>query len=133
MTEEVKNDLQVLQMRSVLDPKHFYKKNDLKVLPKYFQVGKYEDSPLDYHNEKHVKKSNKKSIVDDLLKDAEFQRRVKKKYAESLMNQKPKYYGRAGKNKKRDDNKSNNKKHRKYFDSFNLSKMVRANCWKHFA
>lgn len=25
-------------MRSVLDPKHFYKKNDLDVLPKYFQV-----------------------------------------------------------------------------------------------
>lgn len=25
-------------MRSVLDNKHFYKKNDLKVLPKYFEV-----------------------------------------------------------------------------------------------
>jgi len=38
MTDELKNDLEVLRMRSVLDPKHFYKKNDLKVLPKYFQV-----------------------------------------------------------------------------------------------
>jgi len=38
ITEEVKRDLEVLQMRSVLDPKTFYKKNDLKVLPKYFQV-----------------------------------------------------------------------------------------------
>jgi len=38
LTDELKNDLEVLQMRSVLDPKHFYKKNDLKVLPKYFQV-----------------------------------------------------------------------------------------------
>lgn len=38
VTEELKQDLEVLQMRSVLDPKHFYKKNDLKVLPKYFQV-----------------------------------------------------------------------------------------------
>lgn len=38
MTDEIKNDLAVLQMRSVLDPKHFYKKNDLKVPPKYFQV-----------------------------------------------------------------------------------------------
>lgn len=38
LTAEVKHDLEVLQMRSVLDPKHFYKKNDLKVLPKYFQV-----------------------------------------------------------------------------------------------
>lgn len=38
VTEELKQDLEVLQMRSVLDPKHFYKKNDLKVLPKYFRV-----------------------------------------------------------------------------------------------
>lgn len=38
VTEEIQNDLKILQMRSVLDPKHFYKKNDLKVLPKYFQV-----------------------------------------------------------------------------------------------
>lgn len=38
LTEERENDLKILQMRSVLNPKHFYKKNDLKVLPKYFQV-----------------------------------------------------------------------------------------------
>ena len=37
-TEEVQNDLKILQMRAVLNPKQFYKKNDLKVLPKYFQV-----------------------------------------------------------------------------------------------
>jgi hypothetical protein len=41
LTDELKNDLEILRMRSVLDPKHFYKKNDLKVLPKYFQVNKY--------------------------------------------------------------------------------------------
>jgi hypothetical protein len=41
LTDELKNDLEILRMRSVLDPKHFYKKNDLKVLPKYFQVSKY--------------------------------------------------------------------------------------------
>lgn len=38
MTDELKSDLEVIRMRSVLDPKRFYKKNDLKVLPKYFQV-----------------------------------------------------------------------------------------------
>lgn len=38
MTDEIKNDLEVLRMRSVLDPKHFYKKNDMNALPKYFQV-----------------------------------------------------------------------------------------------
>lgn len=39
ITEEMKNDLEILKMRSTLDPKHFYKKNDFKNLPKYFQVG----------------------------------------------------------------------------------------------
>lgn len=38
MTDEVKRDLEVLQMRNVLDPKRFYKHNDRKTLPKYFQV-----------------------------------------------------------------------------------------------
>jgi hypothetical protein len=38
MTDEIKRDLEVLQMRGALDPKRFYKKNDTKELPKYFQV-----------------------------------------------------------------------------------------------
>ncbi|XP_055697990.1 deoxynucleotidyltransferase terminal-interacting protein 2 [Phlebotomus papatasi] len=101
VTDEIKNDLKVLQMRSVLDPKHFYKKNDLKVLPKYFQVGQYLDSPLDYHQEKHVKKSKKRSIVDDLLKDAEFQKRIKRKYKEIAAKEKPFYRNKkSGESKK---------------------------------
>lgn len=39
VTEELKNDLKALQMRSAMDPKHFYKKNDREGFPKYFQVG----------------------------------------------------------------------------------------------
>ncbi len=38
MTEENRRDLELLQMRSALDPKRFYKKNDHEGLPKYFQV-----------------------------------------------------------------------------------------------
>lgn len=38
MTEELKNDLKVLQMRETLDRAHHYKKSDWKQLPKYFQV-----------------------------------------------------------------------------------------------
>ena len=38
MTEELKRDLNILQMRNVLDPKRHYKKNNSKKLPKYFQV-----------------------------------------------------------------------------------------------
>lgn len=39
LTEELKNDLKALQMRSAMDPKRFYKKNDREGFPKYFQVG----------------------------------------------------------------------------------------------
>lgn len=38
MTEDVKNELELIRMRSVLDPKHFYKRSEMKTLPKYFQV-----------------------------------------------------------------------------------------------
>ncbi|KAJ6646087.1 Deoxynucleotidyltransferase terminal-interacting protein 2, partial [Pseudolycoriella hygida] len=84
VTEEVKNDLEIIQMRSVLDPKHFYKKNDLKVLPKFFQVGKVLPSPLDYYNERDTRKTKRKTLVDELMADAEFQRFNKRKYAETM-------------------------------------------------
>ena len=38
MTDEKLRDLEIIKMRSILNPKQFYKKNDLKVVPKYFQV-----------------------------------------------------------------------------------------------
>ena len=39
ITEEKKNDLMVIQMRQVLDPKRFYKGPDIRgALPKYVQV-----------------------------------------------------------------------------------------------
>lgn len=38
MTEERQRDLEIVKMRNAIDPKRFYKSNDLKVLPKYYQV-----------------------------------------------------------------------------------------------
>jgi len=39
MTEEKRNDLMVIQMRKVLNPKRFYKGPDIRgALPKYVQV-----------------------------------------------------------------------------------------------
>lgn len=84
LTEEVQRDLEVIQMRSVLDPKHFYKKNDLKALPKYFQVGQVLPNPLDHYNERHERRNKKKTIVDDLMADAQFQRFNKRKYTETV-------------------------------------------------
>ncbi|XP_053693844.1 deoxynucleotidyltransferase terminal-interacting protein 2 [Sabethes cyaneus] len=95
MTEEIKNELEVIRMRSVLDPKHFYKRSEMKTLPKYFQIGKVIESPLDYYNERGTKKSKAKSLVDELLEDAQFQKFNKKKYAEALEKRKKKAYHKA--------------------------------------
>ena len=96
MTEEKLRDLEVIQMRSILNPKQFYKKNDMKVVPKYFQVksthsqmkkeffvykflipfqvGTIVDSPVDFYHDRVPRKSRKKTLVDELMADADFQR-----------------------------------------------------------
>ncbi|XP_076654770.1 deoxynucleotidyltransferase terminal-interacting protein 2 [Halictus rubicundus] len=100
MTPQIKHDLQVLQMRSALDPKRFYKKNDLKVLPKYFQIGKVIDSPVDYYSNRLTKKERKKTIVDELMADAEFSKYNKRKYKE-IIDEKKKLHYKAHKHAKR--------------------------------
>lgn len=83
ITDELRQDMEIIQMRSVLNPTHFYKKNDLKTLPKYFQVGTVLPSPLE-RQEPGVRVSKKKSLVDELLEDAEFQQFNKRKYNEVM-------------------------------------------------
>ncbi|XP_066480452.1 deoxynucleotidyltransferase terminal-interacting protein 2 [Tiliqua scincoides] len=84
MTEELKNDLQALKMRAAMDPKRFYKKNDRKGLPKYFQVGTIVDSPVDFYHARIPKKERKKNIVEELLADSEFRRYNKRKYQDIM-------------------------------------------------
>lgn len=84
MTEEKKRDLEVLQMRGAIDPKRFYKKNDHKSLPKYFQIGQVVDSAADFYSHRTTKKAAKRSLVDDLMADAEYQKYSKRKYAEII-------------------------------------------------
>lgn len=92
LTDEIKHDLEIIQMRSVLDPKHFYKKNDLKVLPKYFQIGKVIDSPIDYYSSRLTKKERKKTIVEELMADAEFAKYNKRKYKEIIEEKNKRHY-----------------------------------------
>ncbi|XP_063973266.1 deoxynucleotidyltransferase terminal-interacting protein 2 [Diachasmimorpha longicaudata] len=82
MTDEIKHDLEIIQMRSVLNPKQFYKKNDIKTLPKFFQIGKVVDTPLDFYHGRLTKKERKRTIVDELMADAEFAKYNKRKYKE---------------------------------------------------
>ncbi|XP_053548209.1 deoxynucleotidyltransferase terminal-interacting protein 2 [Bombina bombina] len=84
MTDELKNDLKALKMRSAVDPKRFYKKNDRDGFPKYFQVGTVVDDPVDYYHARIPKKQRKRTIVEELLADSEFRRYNKKKYQEII-------------------------------------------------
>ncbi|KAI8429526.1 hypothetical protein MSG28_000159 [Choristoneura fumiferana] len=111
VTEELKNDLQVLKMRSVLNPKHFYKKNDMEVLPKYFQVGTVMDSSLDHVNERLTRKQRKRTMVDELLADSEFQKYNKKKYKEIIVEKRKTEYKTFMKDK-RQKNKQELKKNK---------------------
>lgn len=92
ITPEIRRDLEVLQMRSVLDPKHFYKKNSMKGLPKHFHVGKVIDSPSDFYSSRLTKKERKRTIVDELMADAEFKKYNKRKYKEIIEEKKKTHY-----------------------------------------
>ena len=93
LTEETKRDLEVLQMRNALDPKRFYKKNDHKELPKYFQLGRVVESSADFYSDRIPNKERKKNLVDELMADAEFQRYNKRKYAEIIQKKEKTTFG----------------------------------------
>ncbi|KAI8561973.1 hypothetical protein RHMOL_Rhmol04G0382300 [Rhododendron molle] len=86
ITPELKKDMQLLKLRSVLDPKRHYKKGDSKskTLPKYFQaspcgvifgiftinkVGTVIESPSDFFSGRLIKKERKATLADELLSD----------------------------------------------------------------
>ncbi|CAJ1060514.1 deoxynucleotidyltransferase terminal-interacting protein 2 [Xyrichtys novacula] len=80
LTQELKGDLQVLKMRGAMDPKRFYKKNDRDGFPKYFQIGTVVDNPVDFYHSRIPKKERKRTMVEELMADAEFRHNNKKKY-----------------------------------------------------
>ncbi|XP_047442551.1 deoxynucleotidyltransferase terminal-interacting protein 2 [Mugil cephalus] len=84
LTQELKGDLQVLKMRGSLDPKRFYKKNDRDGFPKYFQVGTVVDSPVDFYHSRIPKKERKRTMMEELLQDAEFRHKNKKRYQQIM-------------------------------------------------
>jgi len=101
MTEQLKNDLTVLQMRKVLDPKRFYKGPDIRgALPKYFQMGRIIETPADFYSGRVPKKQRKATLVDELLEDVEFRRYNKRKY-EEIQAKQPRTYNKAYKHMKK--------------------------------
>lgn len=84
VTPELKQDLQLLKLRNVMDPKRHYKKSDskLKALPKYFQVGTVVESATDFFSARLTKKERKNRIADELLSDGSLAKYRKRKVRE---------------------------------------------------
>ncbi|KAI8799011.1 deoxynucleotidyltransferase terminal-interacting protein 2 [Biomphalaria glabrata] len=80
--EKIKNDMELIRMRGVLDPKRFYKHNDRKALPKYFQMGTVMDEGTDFYSSRLTKKQRKQNLVEELMADADIRQYNKRKYAE---------------------------------------------------
>ncbi|CAI9094547.1 OLC1v1030307C1 [Oldenlandia corymbosa var. corymbosa] len=72
ITPELKKDLQLLKLRSVLDPKRHYKKGDSKskTLPKFFQMGTVIEPASEYYTGRLSKKERKNTLADELLSDS---------------------------------------------------------------
>lgn len=81
VTPEIKRDLQVLQMRSALDPKRHYKK-DKSGPPKYFQTGTIVEDSTEYFSARLSKKERQQTLADEILADSKSQQYFKRKYDE---------------------------------------------------
>ncbi|CAN6601164.1 rRNA-processing protein Fcf2p [Trichomonascus vanleenenianus] len=81
ITPSIKRDLQLLQMRNVLDRKRHYKK-DKSGPPKYFQTGTIIEGNTEYFSARMSKKERKRTLADEILADEASKRYFKRKYSE---------------------------------------------------
>ena len=81
MTDEVRQNLEVLQMRGAIDKNRVYKKNDMRTLPKYFAMGTVVEHATDFYSSRIPKKQRKKTLVEELMADVEAKKQLKKQSA----------------------------------------------------
>ncbi|KNZ80961.1 rRNA-processing protein fcf2 [Termitomyces sp. J132] len=83
-------DVEALRLRNQLDPKRFYRKDEgegkgIKGLPKYFAIGTILPSSMPFgtaSGENLSRANRKRTLVDELVDDAEAKRYAKKKFEE---------------------------------------------------
>ncbi|KAF2866609.1 Fcf2 pre-rRNA processing-domain-containing protein [Massariosphaeria phaeospora] len=85
LTPELRQSLQLLKMRGVLDPKRFYKKSDSKSdIPAFSQVGTIIEGPTEFYSGRLTKKERKQTFLQEVLTQEEESGKFKKKYEEIL-------------------------------------------------
>ncbi|KIS71183.1 uncharacterized protein UMAG_01092 [Mycosarcoma maydis] len=93
--EQLRREVQALRLRNALDPKRFYRasaKN--QAMPKFAQLGKIIASPLE---PKAVlsRQERGRTVVEELIRDAEAASYAKRKFAESQASHRSNYNGRS--------------------------------------
>lgn len=78
---QIKKDFQILRMRSVIDRKKFWKKENRKdPFPTFSQVGTLVEGPTDHHNGRLTKKERKRTLVEEVLATGESDGKFKDRY-----------------------------------------------------
>ncbi|OGE56671.1 hypothetical protein PENARI_c003G01646 [Penicillium arizonense] len=81
MTPELKRDLQLIRMRSVLDAKRHYKKDNGRAkAPEFSQVGTIIQGPTEFFSSRIAKKDRKKNFVEETLAVERGNKRFQSKY-----------------------------------------------------
>jgi hypothetical protein len=74
--------MQLLHMRSVLDPKRMYKSQGKFKIPQYSQMGTIVEGPTDFFNSRLNNKQRKTTFVEEALDNEAETGRFKRKYDE---------------------------------------------------
>lgn len=83
ITPQLKRDLQMIELRSVLDPHRHYKKNNRKgKIPTFSQVGTVIEGPTEFYSSRINKKDRSKNFVEEAMKSENQTGRFKRKYEE---------------------------------------------------
>ena len=83
LTPELKRDLQMIKMRTILDPHRHYKKDGGKMkAPEYSQVGTIMEGPTEFFTGRIENKKRKRTFVEEVLAGEQETGRFKRKYGE---------------------------------------------------
>ena len=81
VTDTVRRDWQILQMRNVLDPKRHYKKETASI-PKFFQTGTVVEGNTEFFSARIARQDRKKTIADEILNNDKARDYFKRKFDE---------------------------------------------------
>jgi hypothetical protein len=82
MTDELKQDMQILNLRNYVDPSDIYRRPEYKEMPKYFEVGTVVENAADFYSGRVARKERKQHFVDEVLSDQKYKQYAKRKYRE---------------------------------------------------